>query len=84
MYFIYIIQSERDQSFYIGQTQDVAERVGRHNAGRERYTKLRIPWKLVYTESFETRIGAIRREKEIKRKKSRKYIEQLIGLVSGA
>ena len=79
MHFVYILQSERDSSFYIGQTRNVEERLIRHNEGRERYTKLRCPWKLVHAESFGSRLEAIRREREIKKRKSRKYIFDLIG-----
>ena len=78
VYFVYIIQSEKDQSYYVGQTEDVEKRVIRHNAGREKYTGSRIPWKLAHVESFQTRIEAIRREREIKRMKSREYIARLI------
>ena len=36
-YFVYILQSERDGSFYIGSTSDVEARLSRHNSGRTRY-----------------------------------------------
>jgi putative endonuclease len=78
MYFVYILQSEKDASFYIGQTQDLDERLIRHNEGRERYTKLHCPWKVVHVESYESRLEAVRREREIKKKKSRKYILSLV------
>ncbi len=38
-------------------------------------------WVVKYTESFETRAAAMKRELEIKKKKSRKYIERLISSV---
>ena len=82
MYYVYIIQSEKDQSYYIGQTRDIDERLLRHNSGREQYTKVHLPWKLVYSEHFQTRLEAIRREREIKKKKSRKYIENLVRVSS--
>ena len=78
MYIVYILQSGKDKSYYVGQTKDITGRLVRHNSGRERYTKLRTPWKLVHREEFETRMEAVRREKEIKSKKSRIYIERLI------
>jgi len=31
VYFLYILQSESTSRFYIGQTQDVAERLANHN-----------------------------------------------------
>ena len=53
-------------------------RLLRHNGGRSKYTKAGLPWELVYAEYFLTRGEAVKREKAIKRRKSRKYIESLI------
>jgi putative endonuclease len=78
MHFVYILQNEKDASFYVGRTQDVDERLVRHNEGRERYTKLHCPWKVVHLKSYESRLEAVRREREIKKKKSRKYILSLV------
>jgi len=77
-YYIYIIQSQKNNSYYVGQTNNIEDRLKRHNSGRSKYTKNKLPWKLVYTEVFKTRKEAVKREKEIKNKKSRKYIEILI------
>ncbi len=41
-------------------------------------TKYKGPWKLVYTENYENRSMAVGREMELKKKKSRIYIENLI------
>jgi putative endonuclease len=77
-FFVYILQSKKDFSFYIGQTNDLDARLSKHNDGFSKYTSSKIPWHLVYFEMFETRAAAIKREKEIKLKKSRKYLEVLI------
>jgi putative endonuclease len=50
----------------------------RHNLGWGRFTKGGIPWKLVYFEKCQTKQAALKREKELKSKKSRNYIESLI------
>ena len=42
------------------------------------YTKRGIPWIPVYSEVYKTKTEALKRESEIKKKKSRKYIEELI------
>jgi putative endonuclease len=63
MYFVYILQSEQDGSFYTGQTADIEDRLRRHNEGRSKYTSLKRPWKLVYFEKFNTRAEASQREK---------------------
>jgi putative endonuclease len=75
---VYILHSEKINRYYIGVTDNLTWRLERHNQGWGRYTKRGIPWKLVYTESFAQKTDALKREKEIKRMKSRKYIESLI------
>jgi putative endonuclease len=42
------------------------------------FTSIASDWDLVYAEEFLTKTDALKREKEIKAKKSRKYIEWLI------
>ncbi|MBU0711762.1 GIY-YIG nuclease family protein, partial [bacterium] len=49
-YFTYILQSGLDQSFYIGYTANIKKRLEEHNNGESRYTKRKIPWKLVHLE----------------------------------
>ena len=78
MFFIYILRSDRTGRFYIGQAQDVTERLRRHNSGTQRATKPGIPWRLVRQEEFTARSEAYAREREIKGKKSHKWIEWLI------
>ncbi|MDH4038939.1 MAG: GIY-YIG nuclease family protein, partial [Candidatus Krumholzibacteria bacterium] len=53
---------------YTGVTNDTDKRVADHNAGRgARYTRARLPVRLVYVEQVEDRGAALRRENEIKR-----------------
>jgi len=77
-FYVYIIQSEVDGTYYIGSTQDIDERLERHNQGRSKYTKTKRPWKLVYSEEHPTRPVAIKREKEIKSRKKKIYIDTLV------
>ncbi len=79
-YFTYILQSKKDGSYYVGSTQNIEERVKRHNGGKEHFTSRGMPWTLVYWEQFETRSEAYKREMEIKGHKSRAYIQRLISL----
>ena len=82
-YYLYIIQSAMDNSFYIGATQNLDERLARHNQGRSKFTKTKCPWRLVYFEEHPDRSCAMKREYAIKRKKSKDYIESLISDGSG-
>lgn len=78
MYYVYILYSKSLDRFYTGQSGDVGDRFIRHNQGRSKSTKGGRPGRLVYAEQFETRSQAVRREQEIKDKKSRFYIIRLI------
>ncbi len=66
---VYIIQSQKDGSFYIGYSQDPARRLVKHNSANTGYSARKKPWKLVYTEFFETKTEAIKREKFLKKGK---------------
>ena len=77
-WFTYILYSESIDLYYVGHTDNLQWRLERHNLGWGRFTKRGIPWKLVYYEIFPTKSEAMKREREIKNKKSRKYIEKLI------
>ena len=75
---MYILQSSTSGRYYIGHTDEMARRVIEHNLGMAKYTRREKPWKIVYVENYSTRSAAMKREMEIKRKKSRTYIERLI------
>ncbi|MBL7175278.1 MAG: GIY-YIG nuclease family protein [Desulfobacteraceae bacterium] len=77
-YFVYILRSQKDGSYYIGSTQDLDERLERHNQGRSKYTKSKRPWNLMYYEEYPDRSDAVKRENQIKRRKDKDYIESLV------
>ena len=81
MYFVYILQSIKDNSYYIGYTIDINRRINEHNFGRTGYTKLKRPWKLIYKEEYKTEKEAINRERHLKSLKNRKALEKIIGFV---
>ena len=78
MYYLYVIQAEVDGSYYVGYTRDVKERLRRHNEGWTKSTKSKVPWKLVYTEAYQSKTDAIKREKQLKSWKSHKQIDRLV------
>jgi putative endonuclease len=81
MYWVYILQSASGR-YYVGSTVNLERRIEQHNThkypGSEYTKRAGGPWELVYSEVYETRKEAMMREKQIKRWKSRKAIEQLI------
>ena len=78
MFYLYILYSSKLDRFYVGHTENIELRLIQHNNGISAFTSKANDWTLVYKESFPTRENAHKREREIKKKKSRKYIEWLI------
>ncbi|WP_438425829.1 GIY-YIG nuclease family protein [Aquimarina macrocephali] len=78
IYTVYIIQSLKDDSFYIGYSANIEERINKHNSGNSRYTSKKIPWRLVYTEEFSSKSDAIKRERFLKKQKNRNFYLRLI------
>jgi len=78
MPYVYILKSEKTERYYVGSCEDLDERFKRHNNGRNKATKLGMPWKLIYSESFLTKHEAYRREFQIKSFKSGEAFKKLI------
>ena len=77
-YHIYILQSEKTGKYYVGSTNNVTERFEQHNKGRVHSTKSGKPWRMIYSEKFDTLSEARKRELQIKNWKSRSAIERLM------
>jgi putative endonuclease len=69
-FWVYILQSESTGRLYTGQTSDLEKRLERHNdqdIDISRYTrKQKGPWRLIHSEKYNTRSGAMKREKFLK------------------
>ena len=76
--YIYILRSEKNDSFYIGSTIDVPNRFNEHNAGLVKATKYLAPWKLAFSKRCDTIRKARQLEYKLKKFKSRKIIERII------
>ncbi len=75
---LYILRSTTTGRYYVGHTENLTKRVYEHNNNRTPSIKNRGPWELAYSERFETRSAASRREREIKKMKSRVWLEELL------
>lgn len=67
MYFVYILQSKKDSTYYVGFCRDISVRLKQHNSGKTKYTKGHLPYYLVYKEEYKTIKEAKDREKYIKK-----------------
>ncbi len=77
MYYVYILESTVDGDFYKGFTNDYVKRLEQHNNGESRFTRLKMPWKLVFVQAFDTKKQALIQEKKLK-KCNKKYLEWLV------
>jgi len=79
MFWVYMLECA-DGTLYTGWTPDLENRVKIHNAGQgSKYVRSRLPAQLRYTESFDTKAGAMRREcalKKLCRREKLALIEQ--------
>jgi len=71
MYYIYILLSGKDKQLYIGYTDNLKNRIEKHQNGFVRATKFRKPLKLIYYEAYLKMSDAKRREKFLKGGKGR-------------
>ncbi len=79
MIYVYILQSLTDSGYYIGICNNLGNRLQKHNRGGVTSTKRRRPFKVVYTEEYESYLEARLREKEIKSYKGGNKFRELIG-----
>ena len=66
-YYVYILQSEIDNSYYKGFSEHPLLRLEQHNTGESHYTSTKKPWKLVCLLKFETKSEALTKEKKLKK-----------------
>ena len=78
MPFMYILFSEKLNKYYVGACTDMQRRLYEHNIGHSRFTSLGTPWLIAYKEEFATLAEAKKRELQVKKMKSRNFIESLI------
>ena len=66
MYYTYLLQSLKDNGFYIGYTHNLRHRFEQHTNGEVDATMHRRPVKLFYYEAYETATLAQERERKLK------------------
>ena len=75
MFFVYILFSDSIAKFYVGQTNNIEDRLIRHNSGFVKSTKLGLPWNLVRFFEVSTMSEAMLLEKKIKGRGVKRYLE---------
>lgn len=66
MHYVYIIQSTKDKSYYVGSTKDLRKRFQEHNKGEARFTSSRVPYVLLWYCAFSNKKKALDFEQYLK------------------
>jgi len=82
MWFVYLLQSKKDHTFYIGYTDNLKRRLKEHNEGRTKSIKHKIPFILKYCEIYCNKTVARKRELELKNNsfKKKELIERILNI----
>jgi len=78
MYYLYILQSNKDKNLYIGYTPDLKKRLELHKLGKVPSTKGRRPLKLIFYEAFLNKNDAVSREKFFKTGWGRRHLHKAL------
>jgi putative endonuclease len=77
MYIVYILFSKSSLKHYTGQTDNLENRLQRHNSGLSLSTKNGKPWNLIYSIEVSTRSEAMLLEQKIKKRGAKRYLEDI-------
>jgi putative endonuclease len=75
MYYVYLLESLQDKTWYTGYTKDLKERILLHNKGLNYSTKRLRPWKLIYYEACFSQKDSRAREKYLKSGLGKRYLK---------
>ena len=75
MFYVYVLQSEKDLNFYTGFTRDLNTRIEEHNSKMSKATAGRTPLNLVYYEFCLNHKDAMKRERYLKTTWGKRYIK---------
>ncbi|MEK7580482.1 MAG: GIY-YIG nuclease family protein [Patescibacteria group bacterium] len=77
-YYIYLLQSLKNDTLYIGFTENLRKRLQEHNRGLNFSTKPFKPWKLIHYEAYLNEKDARRREKYLKTSQGSRPLKRML------
>jgi len=77
-WYVYILQSFKNNQFYIGYTENLKRRFQEHNRGINFSTKPYKPWKLIHYEAYRDKKDAQRREKYLKTNQGSRLLKRML------
>ena len=78
MAYVYILQSLKNNRYYIGSTTNLTRRLEEHNSGKSPYTRNNRPFALRFQQTYSSIVEAQNIESWLKKLKNRKILEKII------
>ncbi|MBW2006029.1 MAG: GIY-YIG nuclease family protein, partial [Deltaproteobacteria bacterium] len=75
LFWVYVLKC-KDDSFYIGQTDDIKRRIDDHKKGKVSWTKSKWPIEIILLEEYSSRKEAVNREKNLKTGFGKKWLKR--------
>lgn len=77
MFYVYLLECQKDKSWYVGYSEDLKKRIRDHQSGNGcRTTSMKKDWSLIYYESYQNKADALGREKFLKGGSGRAYLKK--------
>jgi putative endonuclease len=77
-YYVYILQSLKNGSLYIGRAKDLRRRLKQHNNGLDMHTKKYMPWQVIHYEAYRNEKDAQRREGYLKTSQGSRLLKRML------
>ena len=77
-YYVYILQSTKNNNLYVGYTEDLKKRLQEHNRGFNFSTKPYRPWQVIHYEAYRNKQDAERRERYLKTNQGARLLKRML------
>ena len=77
-YYVYVLESSKNNSLYIGCTSNLKKRLQEHNRGLNFSTKPYKPWRLIHFEGYRNKKDAKRREMYLKTSQGSRLLKRML------
>jgi putative endonuclease len=78
-YYVYILRSLKNNDLYVGSTDDIENRLKRHNSGFIKSTKPYRPWELLEYKDYNSRSEAVKNERFFKTGQQKELLKRKYG-----
>jgi putative endonuclease len=72
---VYILESQSNEKWYYGFTEDLVQRLSDHNTNRSKFTRFKGPWTLIFKREFTDKTQALQFEIYLKKMRNKTFIK---------